>query len=116
LQEFLECIKYIILEFTPSTALFHSPSPVLHLHTCVHIICTLFIILPLPRYPAKTVPQECILPFSLSLLLLHAKILKVNQRRKIRIFSGFYGNMNSPKHMFRKSKNVLNFSKPPVVM
>jgi hypothetical protein len=29
LQKFLQCIKYIILEFTPFAALFHTPSLIL---------------------------------------------------------------------------------------
>jgi hypothetical protein len=50
------CFQYIILEFTPSSILFHSPSPIpgiistgvlFYFHTCAHSICTIFT-LPYP--------------------------------------------------------------------
>jgi hypothetical protein len=66
LQRFLQCIKYIILELTSFTALLYLHFPdswnsfqqvsFLHLHTHVHIICTIFILLP--SSPATPHPPE----------------------------------------------------------
>jgi hypothetical protein len=47
LQNFLQCIKYITLEFTPSSTLFHplqfleqfQQGSFFHLLTCIYIIC-----------------------------------------------------------------------------
>jgi hypothetical protein len=59
LQRFLQCINYVILEFTLSTVI---PAPqfmeqlqqvsLLYLHASVHIFCTIFI-LP-PHFPATS--------------------------------------------------------------
>jgi hypothetical protein len=61
--EVLQCIKYIIYEFTPSTALLHASYQFLlqfqqvsflNLNTCVYIIYTIFILLPIPPLPPSS--------------------------------------------------------------
>jgi hypothetical protein len=54
LQRFLQCIKYIILEYTPFLEWFQRVS-LLHLRTCVHIFCTAFTLLP--PFPTTSLPQ-----------------------------------------------------------
>jgi hypothetical protein len=70
LQRLLQCIKYIIVEFTLFTSFLHSLYPdswnsfnryhFLHLHICIPIFCTMFI--HLPPFPA-TLPTDVITVF-----------------------------------------------------
>jgi hypothetical protein len=58
----------MIIEFTPSTALFHPPSPFLeqfqqvsffHLHTCIYTVSTIFILLlPPTSHQCQFAPQQ----------------------------------------------------------
>jgi hypothetical protein len=68
LLKLLQWIKYIILEFTPSTVFLYPPSPciprivsmgiILYLHTCVHSIWTVFTLLP--SFLHDLTPATCI--------------------------------------------------------
>jgi hypothetical protein len=70
LQKFLQCIKYVILEFSLSTScplsLLHRFLELfqqvlfLHLHARVHLFCAVFILLPLfllPPLPLVLIPS-----------------------------------------------------------
>jgi hypothetical protein len=92
-QSLLQCIKYIILEFTPSTALLYPHSPnswkfqqvsFLHLHTYVYIfLCSIHPPIPFPyhlhpptgaNHPSSPPPQD----------LFHLPVLWFCRRKKIK--------------------------------